>query len=144
MEGVKDIPQERFPQQTVWEIENATPAPAVDMFPHEQFDEACRILDLKQAELREAELRAQRLDLYTDISSQEEHESGKAIVENIQQLRAFRALRPPVKTREASSSTPKTLHRPRRKNRGANFEVMINIMDIHMSNVVEDAFHKAM
>ena len=54
MEGVKDIPQERFLQQTVWQIENATPAPAVDMFPHEQFDEACRILDLKQAELCEA------------------------------------------------------------------------------------------
>ena len=135
----------RFPQQTVEQIENATPAPALDMFPHEQFDEACRILDLKQAELREAELRAQRLDLYTDISSQEEYESGKAIVENIQQeLRAFRALRPPVKTRDASSSTPKTLHRPRRKNRGANVEVMINIMDIHMSNVVEDAFHNSM
>ena len=63
MEGVKDIPQERFPQQTVEQIENATPAPASDMFPREHFDEACRILDLKQAELREAELRAQRLDL---------------------------------------------------------------------------------
>ena len=74
----------RIPQQTVEQIENATPAPARDMFPHEQFDEACRILDLI-AELREAELRAQRLDLYTDISSQEEYESGKAIVENIQQ-----------------------------------------------------------
>ena len=55
------------------------------MFHHEQFDEACRILDLKQAELREAELGAQRLELYTAISSQEEDESGKAIVENIQQ-----------------------------------------------------------
>ena len=78
------------------------------MFPHEQMDGACRILDLKQAELREAELGAQRLDLYTAISSQEEYESGKAIVENIQQeLRAFRALRPPAQTSEASSSTPK-------------------------------------
>ena len=67
------------------QIENATPAPALDMFLHEQFDEACRILDLKQAELREADLRAQRLDLYTAISSQKEYESGKAIVENIQQ-----------------------------------------------------------
>ena len=85
MEGVKDIPEERFPQQTVEQIENATPAPELDIFPHEQFDEACRILDLKHAELREAVLRAQRLDLYTDISSQEEYESGKAIVENIQQ-----------------------------------------------------------
>ena len=52
MEGVKDIPQERFLQQTVWQIENATPAPALDMFPHEQFDEACRILDLKQSSVR--------------------------------------------------------------------------------------------
>ena len=117
VEGVKDIPQERFPQQTVEQIENATPAPALDMFPHEQFDEACRILDLKQAELREADLRAQRLDLYTDISSQEEYESGKAIMENIQQeLRAFRALRPPVKTSEASSSTPKQSVGPKEKN----------------------------
>ena len=30
------------------------------------FDEACRILDLKQAKLCEAELGVQRLDLYTD------------------------------------------------------------------------------
>ena len=86
MEGVKDIPQERFLQQTVWQIENATPAPAVDMFPHEQFDEACRISDLMQAELREAELGVQRLDLYTDMSSQEEYE---AFVENIQQKLSF-------------------------------------------------------
>ena len=78
MEGVKDIPQERFPQQTVEQIENATPAPTLDMFPHEQFDEACRILDLKQAELCVAVLGVQRLDLYTAISSQEEYESGKA------------------------------------------------------------------
>ena len=98
------------------QIENATPAPALDMFPHEQFDEACRILDLKQAELCEAELGAQRLDLYTDISSQEEHESGKANVEHIQQeLRAFRAHRPPVKTSEASSSTPKLSVGPEEK-----------------------------
>ena len=114
MEGVKDIPQERFLQQTVWQIENATPAPALNMFPHEQFDEACRILDLKQS--RKADLRAQRLDLYTDISSQEEYESGKAILENIQQeLRAFRALRPPVKTSEASSSTLKLSIGPEEK-----------------------------
>ena len=85
MEGVKEIPQEPFSSADCGADENATPAPTLDRFHHEQFDEACRILDLKQAELREAELGAQRLDLYTAISSQEEYESGKAIVENIQQ-----------------------------------------------------------
>ena len=39
-----------------------------------------------EAELREAELRAQRLDLYTDMSYQEEYE---AFVENIQQKLSF-------------------------------------------------------
>ena len=79
------------------------------------------------------------------ISSQEEYESGKAIVENIQQkLRAFRAHRPPSEDKRSLIEYTKTLRRPRRKNRGANVEVMINIMDIHMSNVVEDAFHNAM
>ena len=139
--SVKDIPQERFLQQTVEQIENATPAPALDMFPDEQFDEACRILDLKQAELREAEFRAQRLDLYTAISSLEEYE---AIVENIQQK--LSCLPCPSTSSEDKRSLieyTKTLPRTRRKNRGANVEVMVNIMDIHMSDVVEDAFHDA-
>ena len=50
----------------------------------------------------------------------------------------------PVKTGEASSSTPKLSIGPEEKTRGADVEVMINIMDIHTSNVVEDAFHNAM
>ena len=114
MEGVKDIPQERFLQQTVEQIENATPAPALDMFPHEQFDEACRILDLKQAELCEAELGVQRLDLYTAISSQEEYE---AIVENIQQKLSCLPC-PSTYTADKRSliEYTKTLRRPRRKN----------------------------
>ena len=52
------------------QIENATPAPALDMFPHEEFDDACRIVYLKQAELREADLMVQRLDLYAAATSQ--------------------------------------------------------------------------
>ena len=79
------------------------------------------------------------------MSYQEEYESGKAIVENIQQkLRAFRGFRPSVQTSEASSSTPKLSLAPEEKTEAQNVKVMIIIMDIHMSNVVEDAFHNAM
>ena len=74
MEGVKEIPQERFPEQSVEQIANAieevtpepgvpsaTPVPALDMSPQEKFGEACRILDLKQVEFREAELMVERM-----------------------------------------------------------------------------------
>ena len=47
-----------------------TPATTDATFPHETFDEACRILALKQAEVRQAELVVQRLDLYVAITSQ--------------------------------------------------------------------------
>ena len=60
MEGVKEIPQERFPQQTVQQFENETRALALGMLPHEKCDEACRILAQTQAELREGELMVQR------------------------------------------------------------------------------------
>ena len=64
-------------------------------------------MDLKQGELRQAELVVQRLDLVAATSSQacdaeaskarQAYDSAKAIVKNIQrELGAFRALRPPV------------------------------------------------
>ena len=49
-----------------------------------------------------------------------------------------------MKTSEASSSTPKLSIGPEEKTEAQNVEVMINIMDIHTSDVVEDAFHNAM
>ena len=41
-----------------------TPATTDATFPHEKFDELCTIMNLKQAELRYAELVVQRLDIY--------------------------------------------------------------------------------
>ena len=64
-------------------------------FPHEKFDELCRIMDLKQAEMRKAELMVQRLDLYAAISGQAcdanltsearpAYESNRVIIGNMQ------------------------------------------------------------
>ena len=73
-------------------------------------------MELKQAELRQAELVVQRLDLYAAISGQacdanlvsqarQAYESNEVIIGNVQrELDALHALRPPVKTSKASSS----------------------------------------
>ena len=47
-----------------------TPATTDATFPHEKFDEACKILALKQADLRQAKLVTQRLELYAAVSRQ--------------------------------------------------------------------------
>ena len=39
-------------------------------FPHEKFDELCKILASKQAELRQAKLAVQRLELHAAVSGQ--------------------------------------------------------------------------
>ena len=120
-------------EQTLEQIEFATLAPILETFPHEKFDELCRIMDLKQAELRQAELVVPRLDLHTAITGQacdaeaaskarQAYEAGKVIVENIQrELGAFRALRPPVKT--SSSSTQNSPSAPRKKSQGGNVNI---------------------
>ena len=43
---------------------------ASEMFPHEKFDEVCQILDLKLAELREAEKMVERLARHAAITGQ--------------------------------------------------------------------------
>ena len=47
-----------------------TPASTDETFPHENIDELCRIMKLKQAEFCQVELMVQRLDLYAAISGQ--------------------------------------------------------------------------
>ena len=47
-----------------------TPATTDATFPHENFDELCTILKLNKAELHQAELMVQRLDLHAAISEQ--------------------------------------------------------------------------
>ena len=75
-------------------------------FPHEKFDEACKILALKQAHLRQAKLVLQRLELYAAVSGQacdanlvsearQAYESNKVIIgSNLREIDALQALRP--------------------------------------------------
>ena len=77
-----------------------TPATTDATFPHEHFDEACRILALKQAEVRQAAITSQACDAEAASKAWQAYESAKAIVENIQrELGTFRALRQPSEKR---------------------------------------------
>ena len=71
--------------------------------PHETFDELCKILASKQAELRQAKLAVQRLELHAAVSGQardanlvseakQAYESGKMVFGNI--IREIDVLRP--------------------------------------------------
>ena len=83
-----------------------TPATTDATFPHEKFDEACKILALKQADLRQAKLVIQRLELYAAVSGQacdanlvsearQAYESNKVIIGNLlREIDALQALRP--------------------------------------------------
>ena len=73
-----------------------------------KFEEACRIVALKQADLRKRELVVQRLELHAAVygkaydaslasEAKQAYESNKMIIGNIQQeIDYFEALRPPV------------------------------------------------
>lgn len=112
-------------EQTLEQIEYATLAPILDTFPHEKCHELCRIVDLKHAELRQAELVVQRGDLHAAITghacdaeaaseARKAYGASEVIVENIQrQLGVLRALPPLVKP--SSLSTRKTLRLPQGK-----------------------------
>ena len=103
-----------------------TPATTDVTFPLENFGEACKMLGLKQVDLREAKLVLQRLELYPAKSGQtrdaeaaskakQADESAQALVENVlRELDTFRALRPPMTASDALFEY-KTLRRPRGK-----------------------------
>ena len=61
-------------------------------FPHEKFDELCKILASKQAELRQAKLAVQRLELHAEVSghdanlvseAKQAYKSGKMLIGKI-------------------------------------------------------------
>ena len=71
--------------------------------PHEKYDGLCKMLALKQADLRQAKFAVQRLELHAAVSGQacdanlvseakQAHKSGKMVLGNL--LREIDALRP--------------------------------------------------
>ena len=129
-----------MPQTVEEQLVAVAPTPATTdvTFPLENVDEACKMLALKQSDLRQAKLVQQRLELYAAISGQtrdaeaaskakQAYESAKAIVENIlRELDTFRALRPPMTASDARSSTQNTPSVPR-KNRGTNVDIHVSM-----------------
>ena len=87
---------------------------AVDAtFLHEEFDEVCKVLALKQGDVRQAKLVIRRLELYVAVWGQfcdvklvsgarQVFESNKLTIGNkVREIDAFQALRPPMKTSDA-------------------------------------------
>ena len=143
VEGVEEIPQEHFPEQTVEQIVDAiervspeagvpcaTPIPALNTYPHENFDEACRILGLKQAELREADLILCNILASLRCGGRFQGQASLRIRQGDCGEIPTGALCLPCpstssKDKRSLIEYTKTLRRPREKNRGAK-------VDIHM------------
>ena len=122
VEEIDDVIEDQIfdapvPQTMEEQFVAVTPTPATTdaTFPHEKFDEACKMLALKQADLRQAKFAIQRLELHAAVSGQacdanlvsdarQAYESNKVIIGKM--LREIRVAAERLYEEMSSSSPP--------------------------------------
>ena len=111
-------------------VEEQLLPPTDATFPREKFDEACKMLALKQADFRQAKLVIQRLERYAAMSGQacdanlvsearQADQSNKVIIGNMtREIDALQALRPRTAAErlneEMSTSSPPIVRRAKK------------------------------